>query len=197
MTIAFVLGNGISRKGLGLNGLRPYGKIYGCNSLYTEFEPNVLVATDKPISARIQDLGYATDHVFYTRKPVTGSGALTIPKQYYGFSSGPAAAGIAAIDQNQQIYLIGFDCGPTPDQFFNNIYAGTEFYKPPTSLPTFTGNWMKRNFFGNSAGALVDSIVFPTIAFGALMPAIVAAQFAAKVLGGTLWGYLIKKKLDV
>ena len=144
MTIAFVLGNGISRKGLGLNGLRPYGKIYGCNSLYTEFEPNVLVATDKPISARIQDLGYATDHVFYTRKPVTGSGALTIPKQYYGFSSGPAAAGIAAIDQNQQIYLIGFDCGPTPDQFFNNIYAGTEFYKPPTSLPTFTGNWIRQ-----------------------------------------------------
>ena len=70
MTIAFVLGNGISRKGLGLNGLRPYGKIYGCNSLYTEFEPNVLVATDKPISARIQDLGYATDHVFYTRNLV-------------------------------------------------------------------------------------------------------------------------------
>jgi len=62
---------------------------------------------------------------------------------------------------------------------------------------TATGNWFKRNFFGNSAGALIDSIVFPTIAFGGLMPAIVAAQFAAKVLGGTLWGYLIKKRFNV
>lgn len=62
---------------------------------------------------------------------------------------------------------------------------------------TVTGNWMKRNFAGNSVGALIDSVVFPTIAFGALMPAIVAAQFVAKVLGGTMWGYLIKKKLDV
>lgn len=62
---------------------------------------------------------------------------------------------------------------------------------------TSTGNWLKRNFFGNSAGALIDSVVFPTIAFGALMPTIVVAQFAAKVAGGALWGYLIKKKLDV
>jgi len=62
---------------------------------------------------------------------------------------------------------------------------------------TATGNWLKRNFFGNSAGALIDSIVFPTIAFGGLMPAIVAAQFAAKVFGGTLWGYLIKKRFNV
>ncbi|CAB4164073.1 hypothetical protein UFOVP1146_9 [uncultured Caudovirales phage] len=144
MNIAFVLGNGISRRGLGLNGLRPYGKIYGCNSLYTEFEPNVLVATDKPISARIQESGYSAKNVFYTRKPLPGLGALAIPKQYYGFSSGPAAAGIAAFDANQQIYLIGFDCGPTSDQHFNNIYAGTEFYKPVTSLPTFTGNWIRQ-----------------------------------------------------
>jgi len=60
---------------------------------------------------------------------------------------------------------------------------------------TVTGNWIKRNFAGNSVGALIDSIVFPTIAFGALMPTIVAAQFAAKVLGGTFWGFIIKKKL--
>lgn len=60
---------------------------------------------------------------------------------------------------------------------------------------TVTGKWMKRNFAGNSVGALVDSIVFPTIAFGALMPEIVAAQFLAKVAGGTLWGYLISKRV--
>lgn len=60
---------------------------------------------------------------------------------------------------------------------------------------TVQGQWMKRNFAGNSVGALVDSIVFPTIAFGSLMPAIVLAQFVAKVAGGTVWGYLIQRKL--
>lgn len=60
---------------------------------------------------------------------------------------------------------------------------------------TVQGQWMKRNFAGNSVGALVDSIVFPTIAFGGLMPMIVIAQFFAKVAGGTLWGYLISKRI--
>lgn len=60
---------------------------------------------------------------------------------------------------------------------------------------TVQGQWMKRNLAGNSVGALVDSIVFPTIAFGGLMPAIVAAQFLAKVAGGTVWGFAIKQHL--
>ena len=60
---------------------------------------------------------------------------------------------------------------------------------------TAKGAWLKRNFFGNSAGALVDSVIFPTIAFGGLMPMIVLSQFVAKVAGGSMWGYLIQKKL--
>jgi uncharacterized PurR-regulated membrane protein YhhQ (DUF165 family) len=60
---------------------------------------------------------------------------------------------------------------------------------------TVSGAWLKRNFAGNSVGALVDSVLFPTIAFGALMPVIVVAQFVAKVSGGAVWGYLINKNL--
>lgn len=56
------------------------------------------------------------------------------------------------------------------------------------------GAWVKRNFAGNSAGALIDSVIFPTLAFGALMPGIVALQFAAKLAGGTMWGYIITRK---
>lgn len=50
----------------------------------------------------------------------------------------------------------------------------------------------------NVAGAAVDSLVFPTLAFGVLMPHIVALQFVAKVLGGAFWSYLLftKKILD-
>ena len=54
--------------------------------------------------------------------------------------------------------------------------------------------WMIRSNGSNIAGACVDSIIFPTIAFGGLMPAIVALQFCAKVFGGAVWSYWLKNK---
>jgi hypothetical protein len=42
------------------------------------------------------------------------------------------------------VYLLGFDMGPDPGGGFNNIYMGTEFYKPPGSTPTFSGNWIRQ-----------------------------------------------------
>lgn len=53
--------------------------------------------------------------------------------------------------------------------------------------------WMIRSNGSNAAGALADSIIFPTLAFGALLPAIVAMQFAAKVAGGALWSLILRK----
>ena len=144
MTTAFVLGNGLSRKPVDPQTLKQHGTVYGCNALYREFVPDVLVATDRLISTHIQDSGYALKNKFYTRKPVNGSGAMRLPKEYHGFSSGPNAVGLAAKHGHTEIYLLGFDLGPTSDQRFNNIYAGTEFYKPRDSQPTYTGNWIKQ-----------------------------------------------------
>jgi uncharacterized PurR-regulated membrane protein YhhQ (DUF165 family) len=59
-----------------------------------------------------------------------------------------------------------------------------------------TGSWIKRANVSNTAGAAVDSLLFPTIAFGALMPEIVALQFVAKVSGGAVWSYVLEKKLN-
>jgi hypothetical protein len=144
MTQAFVLGNGISRKTVAPASLQPLGKIYGCNALYREFVPNVLVATDRPIATAIQESGYAHVNCFYTRRPIDGLGAHRVPSPYFGYSSGPIATAIAALDGHQCVYLLGFDMGPTENQQFNNVYAGTEFYKMPTAMPTFTGNWVKQ-----------------------------------------------------
>lgn len=52
--------------------------------------------------------------------------------------------------------------------------------------------WQVRTTGSNVAGAAVDSITFPTIAFGGLMPEIVAMQFVCKVVGGFIWTKLIK-----
>lgn len=54
--------------------------------------------------------------------------------------------------------------------------------------------WMVRANASNIAGAAVDSVVFPLIAFGAFMPWVVLAQFAAKTAGGFVWSLLLKRK---
>lgn len=144
MVPAFVLGNGISRLGLPLDDLRQRGPVFGCNAIYREFIPDVLVATDLPIATAIQDSGYPSRHRFYTRKPRTETGAIRVPQDYYGYSSGPIAVALAAMAGHERIYLIGFDLGPGKNNSFNNVYAGTEFYKPRDALPTFTGNWIRQ-----------------------------------------------------
>jgi uncharacterized PurR-regulated membrane protein YhhQ (DUF165 family) len=48
----------------------------------------------------------------------------------------------------------------------------------------------------NMAGAAVDSLIFPTLAFGALMPHIVLLQFVAKVAGGAIWAALLARTLQ-
>ena len=143
MNVAFVLGNGVSRQDVDLNNLKHFGPIYGCNALYRDFTPTALISTDRPISERIQDSGYAKTNRFYTRRPVPGSGALPVPQKYFGYSSGPIAASVAAIDGARVIYLIGFDMGPV-NNHFNNVYANTEFYKKSSAVPTFTGNWVNQ-----------------------------------------------------
>ena len=63
---------------------------------------------------------------------------------------------------------------------------------------TFTklrGSWLYRSNGSNVVGAAVDSVIFPTLAFGALMPGIVLAQFAAKVAGGAIWAYAIDRAM--
>jgi hypothetical protein len=112
--------------------------------LYREFVPDVLISTDRGISQVIQNSGYAQNNMMYTRKPLPGLGARTVPQSYFGFSSGPIAVGLAALDKHLAIYLVGFDMGPNISNKFNNVYADTEFYKKSSSLPTFTGNWVRQ-----------------------------------------------------
>jgi hypothetical protein len=71
-------------------------------------------------------------------------GAKTLPKKYFGNSSGPAAIGLAALDGHRRIYLLGFDMGPSGSGKFNNMYADTEFYKSSRDTATFTGNWIRQ-----------------------------------------------------
>jgi hypothetical protein len=143
MSAAFILGNGQSRLAVDLNKLMEVGTVFGCNGLYRDFTPHCLVATDRPIAEEIQNSGYAQKHRFHTRKPIESLGGKFLVKEYKGFSSGPNAAALALVDGHSDIYLIGMDLGTT-NGMFNNIYAGTQFYKKELDPPTFPGNWINQ-----------------------------------------------------
>lgn len=54
--------------------------------------------------------------------------------------------------------------------------------------------YMLRINGSNILGAAVDSLVFPTIAFGGLNIIITLGQFVAKILGGFVWSLILRKR---
>ena len=48
----------------------------------------------------------------------------------------------------------------------------------------------------NIGSALTDSVLFPSIAFGVFMPWVILWMWAAKVLGGAFWVWIIMKSFD-
>ena len=63
----FVLGNGESRLGMDLFGLKLQGKMYGCNALYRNFTPDVLICVDGGMQHEVYSSGYAIDNKCYFR----------------------------------------------------------------------------------------------------------------------------------
>ena len=45
----------------------------------------------------------------------------------------------------------------------------------------------------NVAGSALDSVIFPTMAFGVFMPEIILGQFLAKIGGGAIWSFILNK----
>ena len=75
MSVAFVLGNGLSRKPIPLEPLKQHGKIYACNAVYRTFTPDYLVAVDaKMINEICQEGAQLRMPVSYTH--------LTLPTIY-------------------------------------------------------------------------------------------------------------------
>jgi hypothetical protein len=58
MNKVFLIGNGESRKDFNLDLLKPHGKIYGCNAIYRQYTPDVLVSVDHGIMHEIYQSGY-------------------------------------------------------------------------------------------------------------------------------------------
>lgn len=144
---AFVLGNGTSRKGIDPNDLKPYGKIYGCNALYREFDPDFLIAVDVKMILEINKAGYQHSHEVWTNpnKTYHAMRNLNFFQPSKGWSSGPTALWLATQHRYERIFILGFDYkGLNEGKSLNNIYADTENYKRSTDSATYYGNWLRQ-----------------------------------------------------
>lgn len=143
--IAFVVGNGTSRKDIDLHSLKEHGKIYGCNALYREFDPDYLVAVDTKMILEINKVGYQHEHEVWTNKNKAFNNFVNL--NYFnpskGWSSGPTALHLASDHDHNEIYILGFDYEGI-GKYVNNIYSGTFNYKKTTDKATYYGNWLKQ-----------------------------------------------------
>ena len=143
--LAFVLGNGISRKQIEVEQIAKIGKIYGCNALYRTFAPDYLVAVDVKMILEISKSGYQKKHTVWTNpnKAYGGIPNLNLFQPSKGWSSGPTALWLASQHGYEKIYILGFDYRGL-DNKFNNLYADTPNYKKSQDSATFFGNWLRQ-----------------------------------------------------
>lgn len=146
--IAFVLGNGTSRKQISIPTLKEHGTIYACNAVYRECAVDHLIAVDTKMIMEIASHGYYKEHKVYTNpnkysQTVKGLNLLNPNK---GWSSGPTALWLASTHKYKTIYILGFDylgIGNDNDKV-NNLFADTRNYKRSDERATYYGNWVRQ-----------------------------------------------------
>jgi len=155
-SVAFVLGNGESRKGIDINDLKECGTVFACNGVYRTHQPHWLVAVDPKMMLEIAETDYVQNNKVYSnynaqyQKHQKLLDHVTWSKPSLGWSSGPTALRLACEKQYKEIYVLGFDYqGHSETQNknrfrFNNIFKDTRNYKKSNDEATFYGNWMNQ-----------------------------------------------------
>jgi hypothetical protein len=130
----FLLGNGKSREGFDLERLRPYGTIIGCNALYRDFTPDLLICIDTKMLLEVHRINYAENN--FLMMPAGRSTkivkALEWRIKHYNTSGCFAIKMISALMRPKVCYMLGMDGYP------GNVYDSTTNYNT-TTLQNFTG----------------------------------------------------------
>jgi hypothetical protein len=142
---AFVLGNGTSRLAVNASQLLELGTVYGCNALYREIAPHYLIAVDLKMVNEILGAGYNKKNQVWTNpnRALNEVRDLNFFKPSKGWSSGPTALWLSAVNGHKEIYILGFDYMGVEGKF-NNVYADTFNYKRSLEPATFFGNWLNQ-----------------------------------------------------
>lgn len=146
MSVAFVLGNGLSRKPIPLEPLKSIGKVYACNAVYRTFTPDYLVAVDAKMVNEICVAGAQTRMPVWTNpnRAYKKYNGLNFFEPSLGWSSGPTALWLASKHGHPVVYLLGFDFIGTAQGKLNNIFGDTPNYKKNTDVATYHGNWNRQ-----------------------------------------------------
>jgi hypothetical protein len=155
-SMAFVLGNGESRKGIKIEDLKRHGTVFACNAVYRTERPHYLVAVDPKMILEIAETDYPKHNEVWSNynnqysKNETAKNHIRWFQPSLGWSSGPTALKMAADKKFATIYILGFDYqghskGDKHKQFaFNNVFKDTRNYKKSKDEATFHGNWLNQ-----------------------------------------------------
>jgi len=155
-SIAFVLGNGESRRGIDIDELKQKGTVFACNGVYRTHRPDWLVAVDPKMMLEIAETDYVVHNKVYSNynnqynKHQNLLDHVTWSKPSLGWSSGPTALKLACDKGHKEIYILGFDyqghqVSPAKSRYqFNNVFKDTRNYKKSNDEATFYGNWMNQ-----------------------------------------------------
>jgi len=155
-SIAFVLGNGESRRGIEIDDLKEKGTVYACNAVYRTHRPHFLVAVDPKMILEIAETDYMVHNKVWSNFNAQYQKNQKILdhcnwfKPSLGWSSGPTALRMACEHGYKEIYILGFDYQGLKEQAhkerykLNNIFGDTRNYKKRNDEATFYGNWMNQ-----------------------------------------------------
>ena len=152
-SIAFVLGNGESRRGIEINDLMEKGTVFACNAVYRTHRPHFLIAGDPKMILEIAETDYmlhnkvwSNFNAQYNKHPKILDHCNWF-KPSLGWSSGPTALRMDCEHGFKEIYILGFDYQGHKDgkRFkLNNMFGDSRNYKKRNEEATFYGNWMNQ-----------------------------------------------------
>jgi len=128
----FLIGNGKSRKDFDLERLRNIGTIIGCNALYREFTPDVLIAIDAKMLTEIKVAKYESFTIIPRNRTVAVPQSKVWKTERFNTSGCFAMKLISQVMKPSKCYMLGMDGYP------GNMYDGTKNYAPNT-LQNFKG----------------------------------------------------------
>jgi hypothetical protein len=132
--IVFLVGNGKSRKDFNLEQLRGIGTIIGCNALYREFTPDLLIVIDAKMMREVKAAKYSErGTVIIPRgRTVVVPDALIWKTERYNTSGCFGMKMITQVMKPKKCYMLGMDGYP------GNMYDKSLNYAAST-LQNFTG----------------------------------------------------------
>jgi len=128
----FLIGNGKSRENFDLERLRGIGTIIGCNAIYREFTPDLLIAIDSKMLREIKDAEYKGKTLIPSNRSVAVPNAIKWKTDKYNTSGCFAMKLVSQVMEPTKCYMLGMDGYP------GNLYDGSKNYAPNT-LRNFNG----------------------------------------------------------